>query len=62
MMGLGLSSLVGCVAKVEMVERVFMKCYGCNIQGGDSDPADRRLRPGVFTVAGHRVGRLMAGV
>jgi hypothetical protein len=27
--GLGLSCLVGCFAKVEVVERVSMKCYCC---------------------------------
>jgi hypothetical protein len=54
--GLGLSSLVGCFAKVEMVERVSTNCCGCNIQGGDSGPAARRLRPGVLALAWHRVG------
>jgi hypothetical protein len=38
MLGLGLSSFVGCFAKVVMVERVSTKCIGCNIQGGDSSP------------------------
>jgi hypothetical protein len=41
-----------------MVERVSLNCCGCNIQGEDSGPAARRLRPRVLALACHRVGRL----
>jgi hypothetical protein len=40
-----------------MVEMVSTNCCGCNIQGGDSGPAARRLRPRVLALAWHRVGR-----
>jgi hypothetical protein len=53
----GLSCLVGCFAKVEMVERVSTKSCGCNFQGGDSGPGAQRLRPRVLALADHQVGR-----
>jgi hypothetical protein len=46
--GLGLSCLVGCFAKVDLVERVSMNYSWCIFQGGDSGLAGRRLHPGVF--------------
>jgi hypothetical protein len=46
--GLGLSCLVGCFVKVELVERVSMNCSWCIFQGGDSGLAGQRLWPGVF--------------
>jgi hypothetical protein len=55
--GLGRSCLVGCFAKVEMMERVSTKSCGCNFQGGDSGPAAQRLRHVVLALACHRVGR-----